>query len=101
MKPQPERFEPTHDVLAHSHGFEVIAADGPVGVVETPLFPPHTDEPDYLIVRTESTPQARFRVVSVALVRCVDAAEARIHLTASRRMLTTLPEELPIAFPWA
>jgi hypothetical protein len=37
--------------LAHCEGYRVLAADGLVGEVERPLFPPDGKEPDYLVVR--------------------------------------------------
>jgi hypothetical protein len=86
-------------MLAHCHGFDVIADDGPAGVVETPLFPPDADEPDYLVVRAGRRLVPRFPIVSVALIERVDVERGRVHVAASASAVKDLPERLPIAFP--
>lgn len=82
--------------LAVSHGFVAVAEDGPVGYVETPLFPPDAEEPDYLVVRTASL---RKPVVSTALVDHVDGARRLLYLRGSGTEITALPEHLPLADP--
>ena len=68
--------------LAASHGFSVVALDGDVGEVETPLFPPAGGEPDFLVLRLASE-EATFAVVPVQLITHVDSQERRISLDAS------------------
>jgi hypothetical protein len=82
--------------LASSHGFLAVASDGPIGTVETPLFPPDSDGPDYLIVCTGSL-LSRRPVVSTALVDDVDQARRLVFLRASREEIAGLPEHLPLA----
>ena len=81
--------------LAVSHGFLVVASDGPIGEVETPLFPPDADEPDYLVIRTGA--RRRRPVVSTALVDHVDAARRLVFLRGSGKEIASLPEHLPLA----
>jgi hypothetical protein len=86
-----------HVSLASSAGFEVVAADGVLGVVETPLFPPDVAEPDFLVVRVTSPGETRRPVVSAALVREVDPARRVVSVRGLRGLLAHLPEHLPIA----
>jgi hypothetical protein len=51
--------DPTPTTLACSHGYLVVGRDGPLGVVETPLFPPEGDEPDYLVLRRRKRLRSR------------------------------------------
>jgi hypothetical protein len=84
--------------LAGSHGFRALADDGPVGRVETPIFPPDSRDPDYLILRAEGEGQrARHPVVPVALVENVDLQRRVVHLRGTVRELAHLPESLPLA----
>ena len=83
--------------LASSAGFEVVASDGVLGVVETPLFPPDVAEPDFLVVRVGSGEETRRPVVAAALVSDVDPARRRVSVTGPRGLLARLPEHLPIA----
>jgi hypothetical protein len=82
--------------LATSHGFAVFAWDGPVGSVDTPLFPPDSHEPDYLVVQTKP-PSPRRPVVSTALVEHVDPARQIVYVRGTEREVSDLPEHLPLA----
>ena len=83
--------------LAFCSGFDVVADDGHVGVVETPLFPPSGDEPDFLIVRTGGPLRHRRPVVAIALVDSVDPTERVVRLQGSKDEIEHLPEHLPLA----
>jgi hypothetical protein len=86
----------TASPLACSHGYLVIGRDGPLGIVETPLFPPEGDEPDYLIVRRRRhRRRASHPLVHVSLVR--SAQPGVIRLTVSAEEVDRLPERLPLA----
>jgi hypothetical protein len=91
---------PTADALKRSlamcHGFTVFAWDGPVGSVETPLFPPDSHEPDYLVVQTD-TPRRRRPVVSTALVEHVDPARQIVYVRGTEQEVSDMPEHLPLA----
>jgi hypothetical protein len=83
--------------LAHCHGYTVVASDGPVGEVETPLFPPHADQPDYLIIRVARRNGQRRPVVPTGLVAHVDSGLRVVRLRETRREIIHLPEYLPLA----
>jgi hypothetical protein len=83
-------------LLALSSGFSVEAADGEVGVVETPLFPPDETAPDFLVVRVGRL-HPRRPVLSAALVERIDLQKRVVHVRGSRRELADLPEHLPLA----
>jgi hypothetical protein len=84
--------------LAGSHGFLALAHDGPVGNVETPIFPPDSRDPDFLILRTRDANQRTRRpVVPIALVEDVDRERRVIRLRGLVRELTHLPESFPLA----
>jgi hypothetical protein len=83
--------------LSFCAGFDVLAEDGPVGVVETPLFPPSGDEPDFLIVRAGGPLRHRRPVVAIALVAGVDPTARVVRLQGSRQEIEHLPEHLPLA----
>jgi hypothetical protein len=85
--------DPIAGALSCSHGYVVVADNGPLGVVETPLFPPGRDEPDYLVVRQASG--ARHPVVPVSLVE--SAEPGLVRLAASVEEIDRLPEDLPLA----
>ena len=80
--------------LAACAGFRVVAEDGEVGVVDTPLFPGAGATPDFLVVRTDG---GRRPVVPVALVAGVDAAERVVSVRGARQEVAALPEHLPVA----
>jgi hypothetical protein len=82
--------------LASCHGFAVIAANGPVGTIETPLFTGAATEPDYLIIRTTAAIEGAFRVVPTALVENVDPLGHQIFLNADHNTIASLPEYLPL-----
>jgi hypothetical protein len=84
--------------LANSAGFDVLASDGLVGVVETPLFPPNAAEPDFLVVRVLQGAQTRRPVLSTALVESVDVERRAVCVRGPSHTLVRLPERLPIAF---
>ena len=83
--------------LAFCSGFEAEAADGPVGVVETPLFPPSGDAPDFLILRTGGPLRHRRPVVAIALVEDVDPTARVVRFHGSKQEIERLPEHLPLA----
>jgi hypothetical protein len=82
--------------LSRCHGFAVLAKDGPVGTVETPLFPPDGHDPDYLVLHV-STPHGSLRpLVPCALVALVDGERRTVYLAASRDEVAALPGDLPL-----
>jgi hypothetical protein len=83
--------------LAHCEGYRVLAADGFVGEVERPLFPPDGKEPDYLVVRVRRRVWGRVPVVSTALVFAIDPARGLIWVRGDRERVAGLPEHLPLA----
>lgn len=84
-------------LLAGSAGYEVSASDGPVGVVETPLFPPDSAEPDFLVLRVGIWPRTRRPIVPVSFVETIDTAQRTVHVSGSRAEIASLSECLPIA----
>jgi len=86
-----------HQALACCSGFRVEAADGVVGVVETPLFPPDAAAPDFLVVRAARRGRIRRPVVTTALVARVDPARRVVVLRARQREIVGLPQHLPFA----
>jgi hypothetical protein len=84
-------------LLAASAGFEVVGRDGAIGTVETPLFPPDTLEPDFLVLRVRGRAGTRRPIVSTALVEGIDADRRVVHLAGSQREIARLPEHVPIA----
>lgn len=87
--------DPTPTTLACSHGYLVVGCDGPLGVVETPLFPPGGDEPDYLVLRRRKRLRASHPVVHVSLVHSAEPGLVRLAATADE--VDRLPEGLPLA----
>lgn len=83
-------------LLSVSSGFAVEASDGPVGVVETPLFPPDETAPDFLVVRVGRI-RPRHPVLPAALVEEVDAAARVVRVHGRRDEIERLPEHLPLA----
>jgi hypothetical protein len=86
-----------HRILAYCCGFTVEAADGVVGEVETPLFPPDAAVPDFLIVRTSGRVRVRRPIVATGLVERIDLTRKVIVLRGSEREIKGLPEHLPLA----
>jgi len=84
-------------ILACCSGFHVEAADGVVGEVETPLFPPDASAPDYLVIRVSRRGRVSRPVVATALVESVDPGRRVIVLRGSNREIMGLPERLPLA----
>ena len=84
-------------ILALSSGFSVVASDGLVGVVETPLFPPDQTEPDFLVLRVGDRLHQRRPVLPAALVERVDPHSRVVHVHGSRSTIAGLPEHLPLA----
>jgi hypothetical protein len=83
--------------LGNCHGFRVVAHDGTLGEVETPVFPPGWDEPDYLIVATqEGSGKVRRPVLPIGLVRDLDPARRVLYVQGARQELAHLPESLPL-----
>jgi hypothetical protein len=87
--------DPTPTTLACSHGYLVVGCDGPLGVVETPLFPPEGDEPDYLVLRRRKRLRASHPVVHVSLVHSAEPGLVRLAATSDE--VDRLPEGLPLA----
>jgi hypothetical protein len=89
----------TAQALARCHGFLALAADGELGEIQTPLFPPDWREPDYLIVRAAGPANKRRRrpVISVSLVEDVDEEQRTVYLRGTVRQLAHMPEALPLA----
>jgi hypothetical protein len=91
---------PTQDIvkrrLAASHGYAVVASDGLMGEIDTPLFPPDSDEPDYLVVKIGAIRRRR-PVMSTVLVDHVDAARGLVYVRGRGDELAQLPEHLPLA----
>jgi len=83
--------------LALSGGFGVVASDGPVGIVETPLFPPDQTEPDFLVLRVGDRLHQRHPVLPAALVERVDPQSRVVHVHGTRKTIAGLPEHLPLA----
>jgi hypothetical protein len=83
-------------LLALSGGFAVVADDGVVGVVETPLFPPDGTEPDFLVLRIGRL-HPRRPILSATLVEHVDRDARRVRVRGSRDDIERLPEHLPLA----
>ena len=86
-----------HRILAFCGGFDVEAADGVVGQVETPLFPPDAAVPDYLVIRASRRGRVHRPVVATMLVERIDLGRRVIVLRGTRREITGLPEHLPLA----
>jgi hypothetical protein len=86
-----------HRILAYCTGFGVEAADGVVGEVETPLFPPDAAVPDYLVVRLSRGGRVRRPVVATELVQRIDLSRRVIVVRGTEREITRLPERLPLA----
>lgn len=84
-------------ILALSSGFTVVAGDGPVGVVETPLFPPDQSAPDFLVLRVGDRLHQRRPVLPAALVERVDPHARVVRVHGSRDEIARLPEHLPLA----
>ena len=74
--------DPPDTPLARCHGFRVMAADYPLGLVETPVFSGNGLEPDYLIVRTDESLPGAFANVPVDLVDDIDDRGETISLSA-------------------
>jgi hypothetical protein len=87
----------TGKLLAGSAGYDVYASDGPVGVVDTPLFPPDAARPDFLVLQVGSWPRVRRPILSVSLVEKIDATRRTVHVSATRIDIASLSECLPIA----
>jgi hypothetical protein len=87
------------DSLSTCHGYGVLAQDGVLGHVETPLFPPDGRHPDFLVIRVRDAARLRFPVVHVSLVRDIDQEARLIRVGMRRRDAASLPEQLPLGRP--
>jgi hypothetical protein len=85
------------EALASCNGYLVEASDGPVGEVETPLFPPDRLHPDYLVLRVVGVVRVRRPVLATALVEEVDSRRRLVRVGATKRQIESLPEHLPLA----
>jgi hypothetical protein len=84
------------DPLLSCHGYIVIADDGWLGTVETPLFGSDSSEPDYLVVRTQIDGLARRALVPASLVRRVEVDDDLVHVQGNVWELSRLPTSLPL-----
>lgn len=80
------------------HGFLVVAADGPCGSIETPLFPPDCNDPDFLVVRVSGRAGPRRVIVPTGLVQRIDSDAETVLVSGTGAELGRLPEMLPL--PW-
>lgn len=62
--------------------------------MESPLFPPGQDEPDFLAVRTGTLFGRRRRLVSTELVGGVDAEQRIVYVDLTRAQIARLPGQL-------
>ena len=85
------------EALASCSGYVVEAADGRVGQVELPLFPPDHSEPDYLLLRADGFLSLRRPLVATTLIEYVDTRERRIRVRGTRARIESLPQRLPLA----
>jgi hypothetical protein len=83
--------------LGSCTGFRVETADGVVGRVETPLFPPDAVAPDYLVIRADGRGRVRRPVVPTALVERVDPVRRVVVIRGRRHEIANLAEHLPLA----
>lgn len=74
------------------HGFAVVGADGPIGSVETPLFPPDCSDPDFLVVRVRAGGRARLLMVPTGLVERVDPSAGIVQMKRTRDDILALPD---------
>ena len=95
MKSPPAAGE--REALASCNGYVVEASDGPVGEVETPLFPPDRSQPDYLVIRVGSPVRVRRPVIAAALVEEVDRGRRLLRVRGTKEQIERLPEHLPLA----
>jgi hypothetical protein len=86
---------PNRDPLASCHGYIVMADDGLLGEVVTPLFGSDSSAPDYLAVRTDGA--ARRAFVPASLVRFVDDDDHLVRVHGNIWELSHLPDSLPMA----
>jgi hypothetical protein len=84
-------------MLGLCSGFDVEASDGPVGVVETPIFPPDEATPDFLVLRVGGRVRPRRPVLATAYVESIDARNRVLRVGVSRSDILRLPEHLPLA----
>ncbi len=83
-------------LLAGCHGYVVAASDGLLGEVETPVFPPDSPEPDYLVVRVGAAGQSRLPVIPTSLIQEVNPERRLVRVRGTREELAQLPENLPV-----
>jgi hypothetical protein len=88
--------EESLSLLALASGYRVEADDGPIAVVETPVFPPDAAEPDFLVLRVGRL-HPRRPIVSVAIVEHVDPEARVVRVRGRRGDIQRLPEHLPLA----
>jgi hypothetical protein len=85
------------DPLSRCHGYLVVADNGWLGDVETPLFGSDAGEADYLVVRTHVDGRVRRALVPASLVRRVDVEDALVHVRGNVWELSRFPSSLPAA----
>lgn len=90
------RQEDSGRLLAGCHGYVVAASDGLLGEVETPVFPPDSPEPDYLVVRVGTAGHSRLPVIPVGLIQEINADRRLVRIRGGREELAQLPENLPV-----
>ena len=83
--------------LSRSHRYTVVAQDGVAGTVETPLFPPDGDGPDYVVARVVAARgRSELRILPVALVEDVEPEKQVIRVRLTSDELLALPARLPL-----
>ena len=83
--------------LGKCHGYVVLANDGWLGHVETPLFASDSSKPNYLVVRAQADRVDRRTVLPASLVRRVDVDDRLVFVRGNVCELVRLPSSMPAA----
>jgi hypothetical protein len=75
------------DALEACHGYTVVAADGVVGEVETPLFLRSSSDPDFLLLRVHRHGRLfpSYVPLPVTLVHSVDESARRLLVDGAKQ----------------
>lgn len=76
-------------------GDTVVARDGALGEIES-VVRTETQDPVYVIVTVRKVVGRRHPVVPWSLVSRVDRSRRRVHVQGRRRVVSRLPETLPL-----
>jgi hypothetical protein len=79
------------------HGFTLVGTDGPIGFVETPLFPPDCTDPDFLLVRLRSS--GTRRLVPTGHIETIDPSAQIVHVDQTRADVLAFPDLGPQGEP--